>query len=46
MTISDNSENEEDKALIEALKKAIPLQVHRKTDYPPMNSQLAAIFLN
>lgn len=41
---SFNAENEEDKALIEALKKAIPLQVHRKTDYPPMNSQLAAIF--
>ncbi|MDP1559141.1 MAG: hypothetical protein Q8K59_08355 [Nitrosomonas sp.] len=44
MTTFDNPKNEEDKALKEALKKAIPLQVHRKTDYPPMNAQLAAIY--
>ena len=36
--------NEVDQALKEALSKAIPLQVHRKTDYPPMNAQLAAIY--
>ena len=28
----------------ELLEKAIPLQVHRKTDYPPMNAQLSEIF--
>lgn len=28
----------------DALLKAIPLQVHRKTDYPPMNAQLSKIF--
>lgn len=38
------SRNEVDEALKEALSKAIPLQVHRKTDYPPMNSQLATIY--
>ncbi|GJL76887.1 hypothetical protein [Nitrosomonas sp.] len=28
----------------ELLEKACPLQVHRKTDYPPMNAQLSEIF--
>lgn len=28
----------------ELLEKAIPLQVHRKTDYPPMNAQLSEIY--
>lgn len=28
----------------DSLKKAIPLQVHRKTDYPPMNAQLSEIY--
>lgn len=27
-----------------SLKEAIPLQVHRKTDYPPMTDQLKAVF--
>lgn len=42
--IPEKPENEIDQALKEALLKAIPLQVHRKTDYPPMNIQLAAIY--
>ena len=38
------SRNEVDEAPKDALLKARPLQVHRKTDYPPMNSQLATIY--
>ncbi|SEF48451.1 hypothetical protein [Nitrosomonas ureae] len=39
-----NPKNISEKAQKDALLKAIPLQVHRKTDFPPMNSQLSAIF--
>ncbi len=42
--IPEKPENEIDQVLKEALLKAIPFQVHRKTDYPSMNSQLAAIY--
>lgn len=38
------SRNEGDEALKDALLNARPLQVHRKTDYSPMNSQLATIY--
>lgn len=41
---SINNEIEEKQALKNALEKAIPLQVHRKTDYPPVNDQLAGIY--
>lgn len=34
----------EEQSLIKALQEASPLQVHRKTDYPPMNEQLSGIF--
>jgi len=44
LPIPEKPENEIDQVLKEALSKAIPLQVHRKTDYPPMNSQLAGIY--
>lgn len=30
--------------MIDNLDKAIPLQVHRKTDYPPMTHQLTGVF--
>lgn len=36
--------NNEEQSLIKALQEASPLQVHRKTDYPPMNEQLSGIF--
>lgn len=35
---------DEKQLLKEELEKAIQLQVHRKTDYPPMNKQLAGIY--
>lgn len=34
----------EEQLLKKALQDAFPLQVHRKTDYPPMNDQLSGIF--
>ncbi len=34
----------EEQSLKKALQDASPLQVHRKTDYPPMNEQLSGIF--
>ena len=37
-------EKEDSQALKVALEKAIPLQVHRKTDFPPMNKQLGEIY--
>lgn len=36
--------NDEEQSLKEALQEASLLQVHRKTDYPPMNDQLSEIF--
>jgi hypothetical protein len=34
----------EKQSLTKVLQEAIPLQVHRKTNYPPMNEQLSGIF--
>ncbi len=39
-----NREDGEAKAIKDVLEKAIPLQVHRKTDFPPMNKQLGEIY--
>ncbi|WP_295625893.1 hypothetical protein [uncultured Nitrosomonas sp.] len=39
-----NDNIDEKQRLKEALEKAIQLQVHRKTDYPPMNAQLSGIY--
>lgn len=36
--------NDEERSLKKTLQEASPLQVHRKTDYPPMNYQLAGIY--
>lgn len=41
---SINNEIDEKQTSKEELEKAIPLQVHRKTDYPPMNDQIAGIY--
>src|SRR4030065_2029498 len=43
-SLPDTPKNEIDQALKEALSKAIFLQVHRKTDYPPMVDQLSEIY--
>lgn len=41
---SVNNEIDKKQARKEELEKAIQLQVHLKTDYPPMNGQLAGIY--